>query len=628
MLVGGLLQYFPSPPGATILPNGQVVYCVWAPDIQLVRVKIHTLCGEGTRILPLQRNSKGFHTGLDQGGQAGDAYFYCLDLEGRTGYYPDPASRAQQVDVHGPSLVVDPKKFSWSDSGWRRPPFRDLIIYELHVGTFTLEGTFLGACERFSLLKELGITAVEIMPVSDFPGRRNWGYDGVLPYAPARCYGTPDDFRALVNCAHLHGLAVILDVVYSHLGPSGNYFSRFTPHYFNPQHHTPWGDSINFDSEMSGPVREFFLRNLLYWMEEFHVDGFRLDATHEIRDSSRTHILSEMSEAVHRNNGYMIAEDERNLESLLGNCSEGGMGFDGVWADDFHHTLRITQTAEQSSYFADFDGSLTEVLSVLENGWLYQGQISRRTGSSRGTPCRHLPPSQFVHCISNHDQVGNRALGERLSQQISPPAYRALSALLCLSPYTPLLFMGQEWAASTPFLYFTDHDTEMGRKVTEGRKREFFGFQKFLDMCGQKIPDPQMEESFLRSKLQWCESQEDKHAEVRSLYAACLRLRRRVLPIPTTRENWSIHRLPWGAGAICYGGERADCLVVFDLMGGHTGNFDSDGRKWSLVFSTEEKRFGGKGGIEYIPSEGRIAFLEKGLVVLFSRVSQEQESLR
>ncbi|ALJ56752.1 Malto-oligosyltrehalose trehalohydrolase [Candidatus Xiphinematobacter sp. Idaho Grape] len=571
-------------------------------------------------ILSLQRDSKGFHTGLDQVGKAGDAYFYYLEGKGS---YPDPASRAQQADVHGPSLVVDPTKFSWLDSSWRRPPFRDLIIYELHVGTFTLEGTFRSACERFSLLNELGITAIEIMPISDFPGRRNWGYDGVLPYAPARCYGTPDDFRALVNCAHAHGLAVILDVVYSHLGPSGNYFSRFTPHYFNPRHHTPWGDSINFDSEMSGPVREFFLQNLLYWMKEFHIDGFRLDATHEIRDDSQNHILSEMSKAVHRNNGYIIAEDERNLESLLCNCWEGGMGFDAVWADDFHHTLRKTQTAEKSSYFADFDGSLAEALSVLENGWLYQGQISRRTGCSRGTPCRHLPPSQFVHCISNHDQVGNRVLGERLSQQISPPAYRVLSALLCLSPYTPLLFMGQEWAASTPFLYFTDHDIEVGKKVTEGRRREFLEFQKFSGFIpGETTPDPQMEESFLNSKLQWFESQKDKHAEVRALYTECLRLRRYIIPIPATRNNWSIHRLPWGAGAIHYRGRKADCLIVFDLMGGNAGNFDFGERRWSLIFSTEEKRFGGKGDIECTPSKRRIAFSEKGLVVLLSYVLQ------
>lgn len=619
-----LLQHFPSPPGATVLPNGQVAYCVWAPDVHLVRVKIRASgVMEKIHTLSLQRDSRGFHTGLDRRGQVGDAYLYCLEGKGN---YPDPASRAQQTDVHGPSLVVDPTKFSWADSSWCCPPFRELIIYELHVGTFTWEGTFRSAREYFPLLNELGITAIEIMPVSDFPGKRNWGYDGVLPYAPARCYGTPDDFRALVNCAHLHGLAVILDVVYSHLGPSGNYFSCFTQHYFNPRRQTPWGDSINFDSEMSGPVREFFLQNLLYWMEEFHIDGFRLDATHEIQDDSQTHILSEMSKAVHRRNGYMIAEDERNLESLLCNYSEGGMGFDAVWADDFHHTLRITQTAERSSYFTDFDGSLAEVLSVLENGWLYQGQISRRTGFSRGTPCRHLPPSRFVHCISNHDQVGNQVLGERLSQKISPPAYRVLSALLCLSPYTPLLFMGQEWAASTPFLYFTDHDAEVGKKVTEGRKREFLEFQKFLDCTSkEQIPDPQMEESFLRSKLRWCESQEDAHAEVRALYAACLHLRRYVLPVPAARNDWSVHRLSWGAGAICYRG-KVDCLIVFDLVGGNAGNFDSNGGGWSLIFSTEEKRFGGKGSIECTPSKGEIAFLEKGLVVFLS--CKCQESLR
>lgn len=614
-LVQSQLQYFPLPPGATVLPNGQVSYCVWAPDVQLIQVEIRTL--QRTHMLTMQRDIRGFHTGLDQLGKVGDAYSY--RLEGK-GIFPDPASRAQQVDVHGSSLIVDPTTFLWSDHSWRRPSLQELVIYELHVGTFTVNGTFQSACEHFSLLRELGITAIEIMPIADFPGRRNWGYDGVLPYAPARCYGTPDDFRILVNHAHLHGLAVILDVVYSHLGPAGNYFAHFAQHYFNPDRHTPWGNALNFDSEICGPVREFFVQNLLYWMKEFHIDGFRMDATHEIHDNSPIHILTEMSEAVHSNGGYVVAEDERNLAPLLSPSVQGGMGFDAVWADDFHHAVRVSQTAESFSYFSDFDGSLAEVLSILENGWLYQGGISSRTGKSRGTPCQHLFPSQFVHCISNHDQVGNQILGQRLSHQIASSAYRVLSALLCLSPYTPLIFMGQEWAASTPFLYFTDHDTKLGKKITEGRRREFLELQDGLDSKDQeKIPDPQMEESFLRSKLQWHESKKSEHAEIRTLYAECLRLRRSTLPTHG-RHEWSIHHLPWEAGAIHYRGKETDCLIIFDLVGGHMGNFDFDG-DWSLALSTEERRFGGREEIEFNPFFRRVSFYAKGLVVLLSRHS-------
>ncbi len=601
---------FLPPLGATI-QSGGVAYRVWAPAVSFVQVDIRISEG-GMRNLPLQREDEGYHMGWDVEGRAGDAYFY--DLEGY-GNLPDPVSRGQQTDVHGRSLVIDARNYSWRDVHWQRPCFRDLIIYELHIGAFTSEGTFRSAVAHLKELRELGITAIEILPIADFPGERNWGYDGVLPYAPARCYGSPDDLRALVDAAHSHGLAVILDVVYNHFGPRGNYLACFSPHYFKKDHPTPWGDSFNFDSEMCGPVREFFVQNPIYWMEEFHIDGFRLDATHEIHDNSHPHLLAEMSVAIHKRGGYAIAEDERNCDDMVQPVEEGGMGFDGVWADDFHHILRVGQTKEKVGYFRDYKGSLAEVISTLECGWLYQGQISPRIQSPRGRPCRHLPTERFIHCISNHDQTGNHAFGKRLAELISPVAYRTLSALLCLSPYTPLIFMGQEWAASTPFLYFTDHEPELGSQITEGRRREFSEFSEFRDPEARKrIPDPQSEPSFLNSKLRWQESKTDHHAEIRALYLECLSFRRMHLR-STNRKDWCVTKLLGGVVKIHYKFQEAEYLVIFDLLGGHSGTLDLEGN-WALVLSTEGKRFGGEEGITFDSASQAFHFAEKGLILL------------
>ncbi len=612
---GERLSTFPL--GATVQANG-VAYRVWAPAIRSVQVEIQPIDG-GVRILSLQREAHGYYVGLDEHGRAGDAYLY--RLEGR-GSFPDPVSRGQQASIEGRSLVVDWKSYTWRDQDWRPPCFRDLVIYELHIGTFTREGIFRSAAKRLSNLRELGITAIEIMPIGDFPGKRNWGYDGVLPYAPARCYGSPDDLRELVDCAHSNGLAVILDVVYNHLGPRGNYLGYFTSHYFNSEHSTPWGDSLNFDSAQCGPVREYFVNNLIYWMEEFHIDGFRFDATHEIRDNSCPHILAEMTAAVHKRSGYAIAEDERNASFLLEPVESGGMGFDSVWADDFHHILRVSQTHEKAGYFSDYKGSLAEVISTLDCGWFYQGQISRRQGLPRGTLCKHFSPERFIHCICNHDQTGNHPLGVRLSQLISAAAYRTLSALLCFSPYTPLIFMGQEWAASTPFLYFTDHDAEFGAQITEGRKREFSEFSGFMS-C--EIPDPQAENSFLRSKLQWEESKQGVHAQVCELYSECLRLRRKISALrPTGRNGWWVKSLSMGVGAIHYQSQSAEHLIVFDLCGNHVGPLEVAG-EWALRLSTEDKRFGGCEKITFDPSGKAVCFSEPGLLFL-SREHGEGEA--
>ncbi|PWU10276.1 MAG: malto-oligosyltrehalose trehalohydrolase [Verrucomicrobia bacterium] len=610
MLTGGGERLSTFPLGATVHPHG-VAYRVWAPAVQSVQVEIQPVNCKPIKILSLERQAHGYYMGVDEEGQAGYAYLYHLEGKGR---FADPVSRGQQAGVEGRSLVVNWRGYRWRDRSWRRPRFRDLVIYELHIGTFTSEGTFRSAIERLDHLKRLGITAIEIMPIGDFPGGRNWGYDGVLPYAPARCYGSPDELRDLVDSAHSNGLAVILDVIYNHFGPRGNYLSCFTSHYFNPEHLTPWGDSLNFDSTQCGPVREYFVNNPLYWMEEFHIDGFRFDATHEIRDNSHPHILAEMTTAVHQQGGYAIAEDERNVSFLLESVETGGMGFDAVWADDFHHTLRVGQTHEKSGYFSDYKGSLSEAISTLDCGWLYQGQISQRQGLSRGTPCKHLLPERFIHCISNHDQTGNHAFGTRLSQLISAPAYRTLSALLCLSPYTPLIFMGQEWAASTPFLYFTDHDAEFGAEVTKGRQQEFSEFAEFTK---QIIPDPQADTSFLQSKLQWAESEQGEHAQVCALYSECLHLRKKIGALrPVGREGWSVKSLPWGAGTIHYLSQKTEYLTVFDLLGNHAGPLETPGGEWAILLSTEEKRFGGDQKIDFDPLGKTIRFSRPGLLFL------------
>jgi maltooligosyltrehalose trehalohydrolase len=577
------------PVGAMIGASG-VTYRVWAPQISHATVHIERY--GWSHCISLVKNSDGYHEGLDPEGKAGDLYGYRLEENGPI--LPDPASRGQAESVHGLSMVVGHRNYAWADAEWERPTFRDLVIYELHVGTFTQEGTFRSAIAKLPYLKELGVSAIEMMPLADFPGSRNWGYDGVLIYAPARCYGSPEDLRALVDAAHQQGLAVILDVVYNHFGPDGNYFSTFSPYYFNKRHTTPWGDGFNFDGEYCQPVRDFFRRNPEYWMEEFHIDGFRFDATHEIKDDSPNHILAEITEVIHRRGGYAIAEDDRNSIQIITN--EGGLGFDGVWADDFHHTARVGVTAENHSYFADFEGSIEQMVTTLRDGWFYHGQTSKILQRPRGTEANHLPPERFIHCISNHDQVGNRAFGERLHQLIPGHAYRTLSVLLCLTPYTPMLFMGQEWSCSSPFLFFADHNEELGRKITEGRRKEFASNPEFSDPATrEKIPDPQSPETFLASKLKWEEVEKGEHASMKKLYQECLQLRNSDSAFrPPERSGWKVEATNWGGATLCFSGTRQEYLLIFDLAGTHVGTL-KDPKDWQLLLSSEEKKFGGAG---------------------------------
>lgn len=574
-----------------------VRYRTWCKH-ERVEVVILDEHGEVRRTARLEAEGDGYFSGTDESGGAGDLYKYRF---GESQPWPDPASSFQPSGVHGPSMVIDHAAFPWNDAQWSPPAFSDLVIYELHVGAFTPAGTFRSAIERLPHLAALGINAIELMPIADFPGERNWGYDGVMLYAPSRAYGTPDDLRALVDAAHAHGIAVVLDVVYNHLGPDGNYMGVFHDGYYaQPRRETPWGAALDY---AAAPVRAFFVQNAPYWMREFHIDGFRLDATHTIIDSSDRHIVAEIAGAVHELGGFIIAEDERNDPTVLRPRDLGGWGFDGVWADDFHHVVRVLMTGEREGYYANFHGNSTELARTLAHGWLFRGQTQKATGEPRGGDPAGLRSPQFIYCISNHDQVGNRAFGERLNHVTSAAGYRAASALLCLVPQTPMLFMGQEWGAATPFRFFTDHNAELGNAITKGRRREFRSFSAFRDPhILETIPDPQANETFLESKLHWEEMEQAKHASVLLLYWEFLELRRAHPAFRDSgRENRVVLDLGDGIVAILFGrvGEFR-CAVISDLVGGHPmPSLDDErlapggGRDWRLLLSSNEARFGG-----------------------------------
>ena len=560
----------------------------------------------------------GWFSGFIEGIGAGARYR--LRLDGGD-VVPDPASRAQPDGVHEPSEVVDPSPFRWTDEGWRGVLLEEMVIHELHVGTFTPEGTFDAAIQRLDELVELGVTAIEPMPVAAFPGERNWGYDGVFLFAPAAPYGGPEGFRRLVDAAHARGLAVVLDVVYNHLGPEGNYLHAVTGgRYFTSRHCTPWGDAVDYSKRA---VREFVIGNALHWAHEYHVDGLRLDATHAILDDSPVHVLTEMETRLRASlpadrNFVFIAEDEGNERHVITPSAESGLGIDAVWADDFHHQLRRHVAGDHESYFADFSGTAADLALTLRKGWYYEGQPSSNRGIPRGTPADDLPPPSFVHCIQNHDQVGNRALGDRLSHVVPLPVYRAASALLLLTPYTPLLWMGQEWAASTPFQYFTDHPEELGKLVTEGRRREFRKFSAFRDPAvREKIPDPQARETFTRSKLDWSERERMPHAGVLALHRELLALRR-AHPAFRRHDRSSFAATDVGERAVALRRTADDgsALLLVASFGDalsvdlnrREGTSAPNGAGWELLLSTEEGRFGGE-------SEGEVARLSRSGVL-------------
>ena len=574
-----------KPTLGALVHGGTTTFRVWAPEHSSVDLVLGG--SDKTRPVttrPLTPDACGYWTGVVDDAPAGTRYRYRLN--GRDDQtFPDPASRFQPQGVHGPSEVVDPS-FAWSDAAWRPPTLRDLAIYELHVGTFTHEGTFRGVLERLPYLKALGVTAIELMPVADFAGDRNWGYDGVALYAPAHAYGRPESLRALVDAAHHHGLAVLLDVVYNHLGPDGAYANAFSAHYFTDKHESPWGRGVNLDGPRSAEVRRFFIENALHWVREYHVDGLRLDATHALVDESPVHFLAELTETVRAEAGshvIFIAEDHRNLATLLTPRASGGYGLDGVWADDFHHQARVHTAHDREGYYQDFTGSAADLAATLRQGWFFTGQHSAYMEEARGTDPAGLRPEQFVICIQNHDQIGNRANGERLNHQVDDATFRALSTLLLLAPETPLLFQGQEWAASSPFLYFTDHAEDLGRRVTEGRRAEFGAFSAFADPAHrEKIPDPQHPATFERSRVDWSEVEREPHASMLRLYMRLLSLRR-TLEWPARPS--SIEAIGGHALALTQG----ELTVIVRLSGAGATTLPRAASSWrDVVLTTED----------------------------------------
>jgi maltooligosyltrehalose trehalohydrolase len=509
--------------GASVDPNG-TQFRVWAPAARSVDVVFADPRQASVR---MKAGPDGYFERYVPGVAPGTTYWYRLDGDR---LLPDPVSRFQPLGVHGPSEVVDLSSFAWSDADWRGAAKGELIIYELHVGTFSAAGTFDGVRERLPDLVDLGVSAIELMPIADFHGARNWGYDGVDLFAPARAYGRPADLQRLVDAAHGLGLAVILDVVYNHFGPEGAYVGAFAPQFFTERHHTPWGRAINLDGPGSREVRRFLIENARQWVGDYHVDGLRLDATHALIDDSPIHFLRELSTRLRemRPGVLLIAEDERRLPELIRPAGHAGWGLDACWSDDFHHHVRRRLAGDREGYYAPYTGRAEDIALTIDRGWWRRHSLEGGTLRAESAPASSdEAKTSFVFCLQNHDQVGNRAFGGRLHHQIEPEAFRAATALLLLGPETPLLFMGQEWAASTPFLYFTDFPEPLGHQVTIGRRAEFAAFTAFADpVLRARIPDPQAAATFEASKLRWDERSRPAHGGVLRLHRHLLRLRR------------------------------------------------------------------------------------------------------
>ena len=524
--------------GARVIGPDCVGFKVWAPHVQRLAVE---LTDRGGTAIPMQQSADGYFDLILEGVRPGSRYRYLLN--GKTGR-PDPVSRSQPEGVHGPSAVVDPDSFRWTDMSWRGLPLENFIIYELHVGTFTTEGTFDAIIPHLSYLKEtVGITAIELMPVAEFPGRRNWGYDGVHPFAAQSSYGGPKGLKRLVDACHAAGLAVVLDVVYNHLGPEGNYLGEFGP-YFTDRYRTPWGSALNYDGPDSDQVRQYFVNNALYWVTEYHVDALRLDAIHGIYDFSATHILKDIASEVHaqaerlNRRIVVIAESDLNDARVIDQPSVGGYGLDGQWNDDFHHALRVVLTGEQRGYYQDFHG-LTDLATAVRDGFVYSARYSSYRRRRHGNSSHHCRPAQLVVFSQNHDQIGNRAVGDRLSTQLPWDSLKVIGALVLLSPNIPLLFMGEEYGETAPFQYFIEHgDPALVEAVRQGRKREFahFGWRP------EEIPDPQDPATFERSRVNR-EKLSDRQATLLRWTSALIRFRKNMPPLGAGDAKALRHRV-------------------------------------------------------------------------------------
>uniref|UniRef100_I2Q0B5 Malto-oligosyltrehalose trehalohydrolase n=1 Tax=Desulfovibrio sp. U5L TaxID=596152 RepID=I2Q0B5_9BACT len=569
------------------------LFTVWAPS----RQRVSLFFPEAGREMAMEPLAGGFFSAEATDLPGGTRYLFDLDGNIRR---PDPASRHQPDDVHGPSALVDTGGFDWTDGRFVPPPPDHRVYYEIHIGTFTPQGTFEAAIDRLDHLADLGVTCLELMPVAEFPGCRNWGYDGVYPFAPAACYGGAGGLARLVDACHARGLAVVLDVVYNHLGPEGNYLRDFGP-YFTDRYRTPWGQALNFDGPGSGAVRSFFIQNALYWLRDFHIDGLRLDAVHAIMDQSPLHLVAELAastaafEAASGRRTFLVAESHLNDPALVTEVAAGGMGLDAVWNDDFHHAVHAWLTGERGGYYADY-GSREDVIAAAAEGFVYAGRYSSFFGHMRGLSAAHLPADRCVNCLQNHDQIGNRARGERLVSLIGRPAARVAAALLLLSPGSPLLFMGEEWGEDRPFLYYISHlDPGLVEAVRRGRKREFAAFR-----WRGEPPDPFAVETFEASRPDWAKREGPQHAGLLAWYRELLALRAGSPALRETRRRMTrLWPLDAGPGlAMERRGEDGRFLCLLNA-GRHPVRVrvgtDGPPQAYARLLDSQEERFGGKG---------------------------------
>ena len=577
--------------GAVHLGNGRYHFLVWAPLAQ--RVAVHVLSPEEVMI-PLKKNERGYHHGTTSSVLPGSRYFYRLDGDIER---PDPVSRYQPQGVHGPSQATD-TDFLWHDRHWTGLPLEDYIIYELHVGTFTPVGTFAAIIPYLDELKMLGVTALELMPVAQFPGDRNWGYDGVYPFAVQNSYGGPNDLKLLVDSCHQKGLAVILDVVYNHLGQEGNYVADFG-FYFTDRYQTPWGAALNFDGPHSDEVRRYFIENALYWLTDFHIDALRLDALHAIVDNSAVTFLEELCQAFHgkaktlKRKAYLIGESDANDARLIKPPEQGGYGLNAQWNDDFHHALHALLTGERNGYYRDF-GRLEHLVKAFREGFVYSGQYSHYRRRRHGVSSRDIPAERLVVFAQNHDQVGNRMLGERLSRLSSFDASKLAAGIVLLSPFIPLLFMGEEYAETAPFLYFTSHsEPSLVEAVRRGRREEFSAFR-----WPGELADPQDRATFLASKLNWELRQESQHRLLTEFYRELIRLRREIpalsrlskgnLEVKGLEQQKLLFLRRWA--------EEDEVVMVFNISSEETSiTLPLPAGPWRKQLDSAEERWGGSG---------------------------------
>jgi maltooligosyltrehalose trehalohydrolase len=596
------------PVGAEVMADGRTTHVrVWAPAHKQVAVA-HGPTLRSRAALEAEAGTPGYFSGRVEGLAAGGRYAFMLDDDPHP--LPDPASRFQPGGPHGPSEVVDAAAFRWSDGDWPGIPARGQVIYEMHVGTFTPEGTYAAAADHLDLLADVGVTVVELMPLAEFVGRFGWGYDGVDLWAPSHLYGGPDDLRRFIDRAHALKLGVILDVVYNHFGPDGNYLAQFAPGYFTRRYENDWGAAINYDGVDAGPVRELVVENAAYWVSEFHFDGLRLDATQDVRDASPEHVIAAAARRARAAAGgrslYIVAENEPQDARLVRPAEQKGYGLDAMWNDDFHHTSVVALTGRNEAYYSDYRGTAQELASAVRWGFLYQGQRYAWQKQGRGTPALDLPAERFVTYLENHDQVANTARGARLAATVDPGRLRAMTALLLLGPSTPMLFQGQEWGSTRPFLYFADHDAKLAPKVAAGRLDFLSQFPSLTsEAIRAQVPAPGVAETFASCKLDWAER--ERHAPTVALHRDLLRLRREDPAFAAGRREL-VHSSVLADQALALrffapeGGTQGDRVLIVnlgrDLVLASVAEpllAPPAGQRWRTLWSSEEPRYGGSG---------------------------------